>query len=330
MGRTMTRSLRLLFAVAAAAWASSAPAQTYPDKPIRLIVSIAAGSVTDVIMRAAANELQPRLGQPLVIENRGGAAGILGGQACAQAAGDGYTICVIYHSTMSFNPLLFTKLPYNAEDFIPITRLFFLVEGLFVSAALNVNTVAELKARAQSAGAGLNYATLGEGSYPDLFLKWLNNQWGTRMVGIAYRGGGPAAQAVAANDVQLTRFGVGNFLGAIEAGKVKALAVSSAKRSVLLPAVPTFAEVGFDYPGQGWWGLAAPKGTQAHVVARFNSEFVKLFGEPKFVEFLENKGVVSAPTSAAEFAAFLKEDRTSAETLIRIANTKPEEYKPRQ
>jgi tripartite-type tricarboxylate transporter receptor subunit TctC len=329
MGRTMTRSLRLLF-VAAAAWASSASAQTYPDKPIRLIVSIAAGSVTDVIMRAAANELQPRLGQPLVIENRGGAAGILGGQACAQAAGDGYAICVIYHSTMSFNPLLFTKLPYNAEDFIPVTRLFFLVEGLFVSAALNVNTVAELKARAQSAGAGLNYATLGEGSYPDLFLKWLNNQWGTQMVGIAYRGGGPAAQAVAANDVQLTRFGVGNFLGAIEAGKVKALAVSSAKRSVLLPAVPTFAEVGFDYPGQGWWGLAAPKGTPAHVVARLNSEFVKLFGEPKFVEFLENKGVVSAPTSAAEFAAFLKEDRKSAETLIRVANTKPEEYKPGQ
>jgi tripartite-type tricarboxylate transporter receptor subunit TctC len=327
----MNRFLRVLIAVAAAAWTSSAPAQTYPDKPIRMIVSIAAGSVTDVIMRAAANELQPRLGQTLVIENRGGAAGILGGQACAQAAGDGYTVCVIYHSTMSFNPLLFTKLPYNAEtDFIPITRLFFLTEGLFVSSALNVNTVAELKARAQSDTGALNYATLGEGSYPDLFLKWLNNQWGTRMVGIAYRGGGPAAQAVAANDVQLTRFGVGNFLGPIQAGKVKALAVSSAKRSLLLPAVPTFAEVGFDYPGQGWWGLAAPKGTPPHIIARLNSEFVKLFGEPKFVDFLDNKAVVAAPTSAAEFAAFLREDRKSAETLIGIANAKPAEYKPAQ
>jgi len=327
----MNRFLRVLIAVTAAAWTSSAPAQTYPDKPIRMIVSIAAGSVTDVIMRAAANELQPRLGQTLVIENRGGAAGILGGQACAQAAGDGYTVCVIYHSTMSFNPLLFTKLPYNAEtDFIPITRLFFLTEGLFVSSALNVNTVAELKARAQSDAGALNYATLGEGSYPDLFLKWLNNQWGTRMVGIAYRGGGPAAQAVAANDVQLTRFGVGNFLGPIQAGKVKALAVSSAKRSLLLPAVPTFAEVGFDYPGQGWWGLAAPKGTPAPIIARLNSEFVKLFGEPKFVDFLDNKAVVAAPTSAAEFAAFLREDRKSAETLIGIANAKPAEYKPPQ
>jgi tripartite-type tricarboxylate transporter receptor subunit TctC len=328
----MTGFLRALLALAAATWAQPASAQSYPDKPIRMIVSIAAGSVTDVIMRAAANELQPRLGQPLVIENRGGAAGILGGQACAQAAGDGYTVCVIYHSTMSFNPLLFTKLPYNADtDFIPITRLFFLTEGLFVSSALNVNSVPELKARAQSDTAGLNYATLGEGSYPDLFLKWLNNQWGTRIVGIAYRGGGPAAQAVAANDVQLTRFGVGNFLGPIEAGKVKALAVSSAKRSMLLPAVPTFAEVGFGgYPGQGWWGLAAPKGTPPHIVARLNSEFVKLFSEPKFVEFLENKAVVPAPTTEADFAAFLKEDRKSAETLIKIANAKPEEYKPVQ
>jgi tripartite-type tricarboxylate transporter receptor subunit TctC len=324
--------LRLLMGVTACAWAGAAGAQTYPDRPIRMIVSIAAGSVTDVIMRAAANELQVRLGHPLVIENRGGAAGILGGQACAQAAGDGYSVCVIYHSTMSYNPLLFTKLPYNADsDFIPITRLFLLTEGLFVSNALNVSSVAELKARAQANPAGLNYATLGEGSFPDLFLKWLNNQWGTKIVGVAYRGGGPAAQALAANDVQVTRFGVGNFTGLIEAGKVKALAVSSAQRSPLLPAVPTFAEAGLSgYPGQGWWGLAAPKGTPAAIVARLNTEFTKLFAEPRFVAFLEKQAVVAAPTTQAEFAAFLKQDRQAAETLIKIANTKPEEYKPSQ
>ena len=158
--------------------------------------------------------------------------------------------------------------------------------------------MAELKTRAQSDAGALNYATLGEGSYPDLFMKWLNNQWDTKIVGIAYRGGGPAAQALAANDVQLTRFGVGNFLGLIEAGKVKALAVSSAKRSPLLPNVPTFAEVGFGaYPGQGWWGLAAPQRHAAAIVARLNGEFAKLFSEPKFAAFLDNKSVVSAPTT---------------------------------
>jgi tripartite-type tricarboxylate transporter receptor subunit TctC len=295
----MRKIARLMLGLTAAAFAYNAHAQTYPNKPIRVIVSIAAGSVTDVIMRAAANELQTALGQPLVIENRGGAAGILGGQSCAQAAPDGYTVCIIYHSTLSFNPLIFNKLPYDADtDFVPIARLFFLIEGVFVSNALNVKSVAELKAKALANPTGLNYATLGEGSYPDLFLKWLNNQWGTKIVGIPYKGGGPAAQALAADEVQLTRFGVGNFLGLVEGGRVKAVAVSAAKRSALLPDVPTFAEVGWgNFPGQGWWGLAAPKGTPKEIVTKLNAAFVKLFSDPKFMAFLEKQAVVPAATT---------------------------------
>jgi tripartite-type tricarboxylate transporter receptor subunit TctC len=325
----MTGTLRALSCAAIVALACPANAQGYPERPIRMIVSIAAGSVTDVIMRAAANELQPRLKQTLVIENQGGAAGILGGQACARATPDGYTICVIYHSTMSYNPLLFTKLPYNADtDFAPVARLFFLTEGLFASSALGVNSVADLKAKAQS-GAALNYATLGEGSFPDLFLKWMNNQWNTKIVGIPYRGGGPAAQALAANDVQVTRFGVGNFTGLLEGGKVKALAISTPQRSPLLPDVPTLAEAGLPgYPGQGWWGLAAPRGTPPAIIERLSSEFGKLFSEPKFKAFLDKQAVASAPTTPDGFAAFLKQDRKAAETLIRIANTKPAEYTP--
>src|SRR6476469_11249756 len=139
----MRIAARFALGLAAACFAFTAGAQNYPNKPIRVIVSIAAGSVTDVIMRAAAAELQTRLGQPLVIENIGGAAGILGGKTCAQAQGDGYTICVIYHSTMSFNPLLFSNLPYNPDtDIVPVSLLFFLVEGLFAASAINVGTVA--------------------------------------------------------------------------------------------------------------------------------------------------------------------------------------------
>jgi tripartite-type tricarboxylate transporter receptor subunit TctC len=314
--------------MALAATTTTSHAQNYPNKPIRMIVSIAAGSVTDVIMRAAAAELQSRLGQPVVVENIGGAAGILGGKACAQAAPDGYNICIIYHSTMSFNPLLFSNLPYNPDDFVPMARLFFLVEGIFASTAINVNSIAELKALAQSKPDGLNYATLGEGSYPDLFLKWLNNQWGTKIVGIPYRGGGPAAQAIAANDVQVTRFGVGNFAGPLAAGKAKALAVSTAQRSPLLPDVPTLAEVGLgNYPGQGWWGLAAPKGTPPAAVAKLSGEFQKLFSDPKFMAFLEKQAGVPAATDPAGFVAFLSQDRKNAEALIKIANTKKSEFK---
>ena len=325
----MTKIGRLIFGFLLVCCATSAQAQSYPDHPIRLIVSIAAGSVTDVIMRAASVELGPRFGQQLVIENRGGASGIIAAQACAQAAPDGYTLCVIYHSTMSYNPLLFDKLPYNADiDLVPVSRLFFLTEGLFVNSALGVNSVAELKALAQSKPDGLNYATLGDGSFPDLFRTWLNNQWGTKIVGVPYKGGGPAAQAVAANEVQVTRFGVGNFMGLLQAGKVKALAVSADKRSPLLPNVPTFAEAGLNYPGQGWWGLAAPKGTPSAIVDKVNAEFVKLFKEPKFIAFLDKQSVVAAPTTPAGFATFLKEDRKAAETLIKIANSKRLEFKP--
>jgi tripartite-type tricarboxylate transporter receptor subunit TctC len=323
------RLLCALFGASLAAVSQPASAQTYPSKPIRLIVSIAAGSVTDVIMRAAANELHAPLGQPLIIENKGGASGILGGQSCAQAAPDGYTFCVIYHSTMSYNPLLFDKLPYDADkDFAPVARLFMLTEGLFVSSGVKANSVAELKALVQSKPDALNFATLGDGSFPDLFREWLNNEWATKIVGVPYKGGGPAAQAIAAGEVQITRFGVGNFMGTIESGKAKALAIDAAKRSPLLPNVPTFAEVGLNYPGKGWWGLVAPRGTPPVAIARVNREFLKLFGDPKFIAFLERQSVVSAPTTPEGFVQFLNEDRKAAEALIRIAKTPKAEYKP--
>ena len=147
----MTRPLRAIavgaIASLSAVWALTVNAQTYPERPIRVMVPIAAGSVTDVIMRATASELAPRLGQPFVIENRGGASGIPGAQACAQAAPDGYTLCLVYHNTLSINPLLFNQLPYDPErDFTLITNLYLLIEALFVNSSLNVNTAAELKA----------------------------------------------------------------------------------------------------------------------------------------------------------------------------------------
>ena len=253
----------MLVALATTIAAVPAGAQNYPDKPIRLIVSIAAGSVTDVIMRAAANELAPRLGQQLVIENKGGASGIPAAQACATSPPDGYTLCVIYHSTLVFNPLLFDKLPYDPDkDFDLIARLFFLIEAVAVNPSLGVNSMAELKTAAQAKPQAFNYGTLGPGSFPELFLKWVNNQWSTSIVAIPYRGGGPIAQALAAGDIQIGNMGLGNFLGLAQGGKLKLLAVSAPKRSTLAPDVPTFAEAGIGgYPGRGWWGLAAPKGT---------------------------------------------------------------------
>jgi tripartite-type tricarboxylate transporter receptor subunit TctC len=312
------------------ALAAPAAAQTYPQKPIKMIVSIAAGSLTDVIMRAAANELSPRLGQPVVIENRGGAAGIPGAQSCAQSPGDGYTLCVVFHNQLSFNPVMFNKLPYDADkDFTLIARLYFLIESIAVHPSLGVNTVAELKALAQSKKQALNWGTLGAGSAPELFLKWINKEWGTEIVGIPYRGGGPMAQAVAANEVQVGGVGLGNFLGLAEGGRVKVLAVSAPKRSPLVPNVMTFQEAGLGgYPQRGWWGLATPKGTPKDVVAKLNAEFVRLFNDPKFVAFLDKQAVVSAPTTPEDFAAFVKQDRVHAANLLKLANVPAKDYTP--
>jgi len=312
-------------------WAFPVNAQTYPDRPIRVIVPIAAGSVTDVIMRATASELAPRLGQPFVIENKGGASGIPGAQACAQATPDGYTLCLVYHNTLSINPLMFNKLPYDAEkDFTLITNLYLLVEALFVNSTLNVGTAAELKAYAQAHPSALNYGTLGPGSNPEMFLKWMNQKWNVNIVGIPYRGGGPIAQALVAGELQIAKMGLGNFLGLLGTGKIKPLAVAAVRRSPLAPDVPTLAEAGIDFPPFGWWGLAAPKGVPQPIVDRLNTEFVKLYRDPKFADYLEKQAVLPAPGTPAEFAAFLKKDRQDAELLINIANQPREDYKAEQ
>lgn len=321
------RSLLLALSLVAAG-ASPLRAQTYPDRPLRLIVPIAAGSVTDVIMRAAANDIAAKLGQPLVIENKGGASGIPGAQTCALAPPDGYTLCLVYHSTLSINPLIFDKLPYDADkDFVPITNLFLLVEGLFVNAAIGVNSVADLKALARTSSNALNFGTLGPGSYPDLFLRWMNNDWHADIVGIPYRGGGPIAQELVAGQLQIAKMGIGNFIGLLTTGKIKPLAVSAPQRSPLLPDVPTFAETGLGYPGFGWWGLAAPKGTPQPIVDKVNAAVVAVFKDPKFMAFLEQQAVVPAAGTQAEFIAFLRQDRLQAEHLIRISNTRRTDYK---
>jgi len=310
--------------------ATSAAAQSYPDRPIRLIVPIAPGSVTDVIMRSAANELGPRLGQQVVIENRAGANFIVGAQACAAAAPDGYTICMVNNNSLSINPLIYNRLPYDAQkDFTPIANLFLLVESLAVSTSVPVKSVDELHALALSKPEMLNFGTLGPGSYPDLFLNWLNRKWGTKIVGVPYRGGGPVALAIASNEIQMASMGLGNFIGLAADRKLKILAVSPEKRSALLPEVPTFKEVGIgDFPGHVWWGLVGPKGMPSAAVARLNQEFISLWRDPKFKAFLEKQAVQPYAGSAEEFAAFLKKDREDSEVLVNLANAPKSDFVP--
>jgi tripartite-type tricarboxylate transporter receptor subunit TctC len=299
----------------------------YPERPIRVVVAIAAGSVTDVIARASAAELAPRLGQQLVIENRGGANGIPAADACKNAEPDGYTICLLNHGHFSFNPLQFNKLPYDPDtDFVPIAHLYFLIEGIFVPTRLGVNSIADLKGLVQKNPGALNYGTLGPGSPPDLFRQWLNKEWGASIVGIPYRGGGPIAQALAANEIQLARMGIGNFLGLMQSGTVKALAATV--KTPLLPGVPAIEEVGITFPGFGWWGMVAPKGTPQPIIDKLSAELIRQAKDPRFADYLTRQAVRPSGMNPGEFAAFIKADRARAKMFLEMANAPTKDYQP--
>jgi len=303
--------------------AFQALAQQYPSKPIRVIVAIAAGSLTDVVLRTAGREMLSSLGQPLVIENRPGGNMMIAPEACAKAAPDGYTFCQVSNTVVSVNPHIYSKLAYDPDkDFRPVTLLFYLSQGLIASASLPVNSVKEMQALAAAKPGSINFGTLGEGTGPDIFRQWLNERWKTNMIGIPYTGANLIMNALIAEDIHLTQIGPGPFSGQLRAGKIKMLAVDTPKRSRLFPDVPTYLEVGLDgFSEKLWWGLFAPAGTPDAMVRRINAEFVRVFQTPKFLEYLENQFIEPAvSTTPEEFAAFVKEDRERAGHMVKRYN----------
>ncbi|HXW42896.1 MAG TPA: tripartite tricarboxylate transporter substrate-binding protein, partial [Xanthobacteraceae bacterium] len=180
---------KLLLLLAAGMAATAAGAQTYPNRPIKMIVPISVGSVTDVAARLTAQALQERLGQPVVVVNKPGAAMVLGGSECAQAAADGYTLCLVSPDTMSFNPLTIANLPYDPQkDFAPVIDMYNTIEGLMVPADLHAATLEQLRAAAVAAPGKLNFGTLGERTTTDAFRQWLGEHWNTNFVAIPYKG----------------------------------------------------------------------------------------------------------------------------------------------
>lgn len=298
----------------------SVPAQPYPNKPIRIIIAIAAGSPTDVVMRAAAGEVHGPLGQPLTIENRPGGDQVIGAEACARSVPDGYTLCVISQTGISTNPHVFSKLSYDpARDFKGVVPLWFLIQGMIVSGTLPVKSVEELRALAIAKPGSLNLGNLGVGG-PDLHRRWLNDKWNTQIVGVPYKGTNLVMNALISGELQLSLTALGGLGGQLKAGKVRLFAVGSSKRLKQFPEVPTYAEAGLDDAPRTWWGLFAPAATPDAMVKRVNAEFVRLFREPRFAEFLENQFLEPMPASPEEFAVFLKEDFERAGVVVKKYN----------
>jgi tripartite-type tricarboxylate transporter receptor subunit TctC len=313
-----------IFAVAGTVLTGTAMAQGYPTRPVRVIVPLSAGAVTDVTLRAIGKEMAARSGQPWIIDNRPGAAMAIGAELCAKAAPDGYTLCAVSSDTMSFNPALRTNLPYDPDrDFRPVVNLFNVIEGVVGSGALSANSIAELKSLAASKS--LNVGTLGPGSTPDVFRRWLADQWRVKFVDVPYKGGGDVATALLSGEIDFARIGVGNLAGLVNQGKVKLLAVSSAARSPLMPDAPTLAEAGLGaYPVHVWWGLVAPAATRDAVVAKVNADVNAVVREPATAEFLAKQFLEATAGTPQDFAAFLKADRAKIGEMIKAYDIPPQ------
>jgi len=296
-----------------------AMAQTYPDHPIKIIVPISVGSITDVATRLTAQELQARLDQPVVVVNRPGAAMVLGGTDCAKSPPDGYTLCLVSPDTMAFNPLTIPNLPYDPDkDFAPVVDMYNVVEGLIVPSGLGVGSLEELRAKAVAEPGKLNYGTLGERTTTDAFRQWLGEHWNTKFVAIPYKGGSEITNALLGNTIDVTKIGVGNMVSQLKDGKIKVLALTASHRWPQLPDVSTFGEAGFSaYPGGPiYWGVVVPTGTPEPIVKRLHDELLAILRSSKFSDFASQNFLEPKAGSTTDFAVFLKKDRQSAAILV--------------
>jgi tripartite-type tricarboxylate transporter receptor subunit TctC len=301
-----------------------AAAQDYPSRTVRIIIPLGPGGGGDIFIRAVAEELQKRLGQTFLVENRPGGGLNIGTRACAEAAPDGYTICILSSEPIVYSQFLFKSLPFNPEkDFEPITNLFFNTLALAVNNSLKVKTVDELIALAKTRPGTLSYSTF---SFPLIhFMEGLKKQHGIDLVRVPYRSGNEVMTALLSGATPITLLGLSNMVSTLQAGKITALAVNANARSPLFPGIPTLREAaGASYP-QSWFGLFAPAGTPKPILAKLHREVVAIAMEPAFHKkmYIE-RAVERAVDTPENFARFILEDRATARRIVKESGAVPQ------
>jgi tripartite-type tricarboxylate transporter receptor subunit TctC len=318
----MTKRLGALVLLAALAGAPAAQAQSYPARTITLTVTAAAGGVTDVVARALGQRLAQAWGQQVVIENKGGAAHVVGAQSVAKAAPDGYSLLVAEAGTFTINPTLYGngKLPYDEEkDFIPITGIVRINQALLGHPSLPANDVRELIELARKTPGELTYGTAGIGSAPHMNMVLFESMAGVKLVPVHYRGAAPALTDVIAGHVNLMSVSVSLALPPFRTGQIKIFGVGSGKRMPLAPDVPTVAENGLPgYEATTWFGLFATAGTPQPIVTKINAEVAKILADPQFREkFLAPQMFEPMASSPEEFADYIKAQTRKWAEVIR-------------
>ena len=306
--------------------ALAADATNWPTQPVKLIVPFAPGGTSDVLAREIAARLQVALKQTVVVDNKAGAGGVLGADSVAKAAPDGYTVLLGTIATHAINPALMPKMPYKADrDFAPVILLGKISNVLLIGPGAQARTVKDIVAAAKAKPGDITFASAGQGTSQHLSGEVFRLMTGADLTHVPYKGSAPAIQDVMGGQVPMSFETVTVALPQIKAGKVKAVAVTSAKRSAQLPDVPTLAESGV--PGfdvSSWQALYLPAGTPPAIVAKLNAEVQKIVAQPEVKAKMESLGLEYAPNSPAQFTEFQKAEQARWAKVIKDGNDKPD------
>jgi tripartite-type tricarboxylate transporter receptor subunit TctC len=322
-------AIHIVLALIAALGLGATPslAQTYPAKPVRIIVPTSPGGITDTLARALAQRLTDSFGQTVIVENRPAGAGQIGMDFVAKAAPDGYTLMVNSDAAFVVNPHLYSKLPYDSiADFIPISGLGISPQALVLHPSTPANTLQELIAYAKTRPGALNYGTFGIGTSGHLNIIHLENETGTTFTPVHYRGAAPAITDLLGGHIQMMIVAIGLLRQNIEAGKLKAIAIGSRQRLPQYPDLPTLSESGLpNFEAGSWYGLAAPKDTPREIVDKLSAETQKIFADPSFREkFLDPAVTFSIASAPEQFAERMRADLAKWGKVIKDANLKVE------
>jgi tripartite-type tricarboxylate transporter receptor subunit TctC len=295
----------------------------YPSKPLRFILPFPPGGGTDILGRLIAERLSAGLGQPVVVENRGGAGGNVGAEAAARSAPDGYTLVLVAPS-LAISPTLYSKLNYDAlKDFAPVSLVATVPNVVITQPSLNVTTLQEFAAAARAKPGGLNFGSGGSGTSNHLAGELFNIVAGVKLVHIPYKGVNLAMQDVLAGNIHFVVIGIPAAAPHIKAGKLRALAVLAPGRSAALPEVPTAAEAGMPaFEVTTWYGVLAPAGTPRAIVGRLNQELVKIMHSSELRAPLAASGTEALTSTPEEFAAYIRQEIAKWGEVVRKANLK--------
>jgi len=317
------RSIRLA-AAALALVATTALAQQYPDKPVRIIVAFTAGSATDVLARLAADYFTRSMGQQFIVENRAGAGGIIGTQVAKDAAPDGYTLTACPSGPFGINPGIYAHLPYDpVKDFEPISNMGLTPQVIVAGAQFPYKTLKDLVADAKKRPGEIAFGSLGIGSTSHLTMEAFQSAAGIRMNHIPFKGGQEAQTAILGGSFPVMSDTVPGVLAHVKAGKLRALGVAIPKRSPFMPDVPTIAEQG--YPGfesVGWIGLCAPAKTPAAILDKLNAEVQKFLAAPETKDKFEKLAFTAAGDSREHFAAWIKSEIVKWSAVAKASGAK--------